>query len=284
MLPIQQQVVARIKDWLRPHLLPRRFHAFGVGMPKTGTHSLAAVFARYRALHEPDRRDFMRIIMERAKGELSDAAARGELRRLDRHLWAELISSWTNYLLLDMLLEEYPRAKFVLTIRDCYSWLDSMFNELLGRKHSEYMVQFHRWYADTLSPGSHEHGDRVLAERGLWPLDSWVRAWNQHNSRVIEMVPSDRLLVIRTSDIRTEIPRLAEFLGVPADTLDASRSHEFKAEAKFGLLSEIDESYLRARVEARCAGLMGKYFPEIRGIADVPSYRHREATPARMAG
>src|SRR5262245_35407266 len=152
MLSIKQEVIARIKDLLRPHVMPRRFHAFGVGMPKTGTHSLAAVFSRYRALHEPERRHFMGIIMERTKGNLSESGARERLRWLDRRLWSELNSSWTNYMLLDLLLDEYPRAKFVLTIRDCYSWLDSMLNELLGRTHADYMVYFHRWYADTLSP------------------------------------------------------------------------------------------------------------------------------------
>src|SRR5262245_45459608 len=67
-----RSLVSRIKSRLRPLLLPRRFHAFGVGMPKTGTHSLAAVFERYRALHEPERIHFMQLIMARTNGEWSD--------------------------------------------------------------------------------------------------------------------------------------------------------------------------------------------------------------------
>jgi hypothetical protein len=50
----------------------------------------------------------------------------------------------------------------------------------------------------------------------------------------MSIVPRDRLLVVRTQDIRDDISRLAQFMGVPAETLDAGRSHEFKAEAKFG--------------------------------------------------
>lgn len=245
-------------------------------MPKTGTHSLAAVFNRYRAWHEPAIEQFMQIIMARANEGLSDAAARDRLRQLDRRMWLELNSSYVNYFLLDLLLDEYPKAKFLLTIRDCYSWLDSMFNQLLARTHGEYQMQFHKWYASTLSPGAHEPGDRVLSDRGLWPLDPWLQAWSQHNDHVMATVPSDRLLVIRTQDIRREIPRLADFLELPADTLDAGRSHEYKAEAKFGLLSDIDPDYLHARVEARCGDLMKKYFPEIRTLSDVPAYRPRD--------
>ncbi len=86
---------------------------------------------------------------------------------------------------------------------------------------------------------SHKDGEKVLEEHGLIPLDGWLRFWNEHNSSVLNLVPSDRLLIVRTPDIRQDIPRMADFLGVPVDTLDASRSHEHKAAKKFGLLSRI---------------------------------------------
>jgi hypothetical protein len=277
MLATKQNLLSSVRDWLRPHVRPRRFHAFGVGMPKTGTHSLAGVFSRYRAWHEPERQHVMQIIMARANGDLADSAARDQVRRLDRRMWLELNASWHNYLLLDLLVEEFPRAKFVLTIRDCYSWLDSILNEVLGRTHSEYMKEFHRWYAGTFTPGSHDDGDRVLADHGLWPLDMWLQAWNQHNSRVISLVPSDRLLIVRTQDIRSDIPKLAEFLGRRPETLDAGRSHEFKAEAKLGLLSKMDRNYLQSRVEAQCADLMQRFFPEIRSLSDVRGFRPADA-------
>jgi hypothetical protein len=280
MLAFRHQIVSRIKDLLRPHVRPRRFHAFGVALPKTGTHSLAAVFSRYRAWHEPDRDYYAQIVVGRTTGELSDSATLDLLRQLDRRWWLELNSSWLNYFFLDLLLAEYPQAKFVLTIRDCYSWLDSMFNQVLARSHADspQLAEFYRWYADILVPGSHEDGDRVLAERRLWPLDAWLRFWNQHNTRILALVPRERLLVVRTQDIRREIPRLAEFLGVPPDTLDAGRTHEHKAEAKFGLVSDIDENYLHARVAARCGDLMEKFFPEIRSVSDVPGLT-RDAVP-----
>jgi hypothetical protein len=274
---------SRVREWLRPYVRPRRFHAFGIGMPKTGTHSLAGVFINYRAEHELAMEQFIQIIMARANGEISVAAARKRVRQLDRRLWLELNASWTNYLVLDLLIDEFPQAKFVLTIRDCYSWLDSMFNQLLGREHSEYRTQFHRWYAESLSPGTHESGDRVLAERGLWPLDLWLRGWHLHNSRMLDLVPSDRLFVVRTQDIRQEIPRMAEFMGVPPETLDAGRSHAYKADAKFKLLSELDADYLHERVQARCGDLMKKYFPEVRGLSDIPGYRPQDLAPSANA-
>lgn len=283
MLTLEQDFTSRVKDWLRPHVRPRRFHAFGVGGPKTGTHSLAGVFSRYRAWHEPLIEHFMQVIMARASGGLSDSAARDQIGKLDRRMWLEFNASYINYWLLDLLLDEYPQARFVLTIRDCYSWLDSMFNHVLARSHGEIQDQFHHWYIDSLSPGSHQDGDRALAERGLWPLDLWLRAWNYHNARILALVPSDRLLIVCTQNIRRDIPRMAEFLGIPPDTLDAGRSHEYKAAAKFGLLSKIDQNYLHTQVAERCGELMNRFFPEIRGVSDVPGYRPSDAAPLAMA-
>ena len=281
MLAFAQQIVPGIKDLLRPHVRPRRFHAFGVALPKTGTHSVAGIFSRYRAWHEPDRDYYAQIAVGRTTGELSDAATLDLLRRLDRRWWLELNSSWLNYFFLDLLVAEYPRAKFVLTVRDCYSWLDSMFNQVLARSHADspQLAQFYKWYAGILDPGSHEEGDRVLAEHGLWPLDAWLRFWNQHNTRIMALVPRERLLIVRTQDIRRDIPRLAEFLEVPPNTLDSGRSHEHRAEAKFGLVPKIDEKYLHERVAARCGDLMKKFFPEIRSVSDVGGLEPRHAAP-----
>lgn len=280
MIANQPELLSLARDWLRPHVRPRRFHAFGIGMPKTGTQSLAAIFSGYRAWHEPAREEFMQIIMARANGALTETTTRDAVRRLDRRMWLELNSSWINYMLLDILLEAYPRAKFVLTLRDCYSWADSIWNEILGRVHDEYQVQFQRWYGESLSPGTHVEGDRVLAEHGVWPLDMWLRAWHQHTRRVLATVPAERLLVIRIQDLHSELPRLAEFLGVPVETLDARRSHEHKAAAKFGLLAKIDPQYLHERVEARCGDLMRTFFPDIQSPAAVTGLAPKQAQSA----
>lgn len=273
---LESEIKDLVRYWTFPHLRPRRFHAFGVGTAKSGTHSLDRILGHYRAFHEPERERFMGIIMARADGAISNSRARDEVRKLDRRKWLEFNSSYLNYFLLDLLLDAFPQAKFVLTIRDCYSWLDSIFNELLARPHGEYQTRFHRWYAESLSLKPHEKGDQVLSEHGLWPLDGWLRVWSQHNARVLALVPDDRLLIIRTPDIRRDMPRLAEFLDISPDTLDATRSHEYKAERKLGLLSRIDEEYLSACVDARCGDLMRRFFPEIRRLSDVPGYQPQD--------
>ncbi len=262
-----------IRYWTFPLFRPRHFHAFGVGMPKSGTHSLEAIFGGYRTWHEPRIVRFMEIVRRRSDGDLTDTQARDILRGLDRRMWLEFNSSWINYFLLEMLIDEYPEARFVFSIRDCYSWLDSILNQLLGRDQGDYECQFQRWYGDSLTREAHKDGEQVLEEHGLWPLDSWFRFWNEHNTGVLNLVPSDRLLIVRTPEIRQDIPRMADFLGVSVETLDASRSHEHKVAKKFGLLSRIDEACLSEGVDKHCKDLMERFFPEIQQLSDVRGYR-----------
>jgi len=265
-----------IRYWAFPLLRPRRFHAFSIGLAETGTHSLQAIFDDYRTWHEPRMVRFMEIVRRRSEGDLTDSEARDILRGLDRRMWLELNSSYINHFLLELLIEEYPQARFIFTIRDCYSWLDSMFNQFLGRDPADYELQFKRWYGDSMTKEVHKDEERVLEEHGLWPLDGWLRFWNEHNSNVLNLVPSDRLLIVRTPDIRDDIPRMADFLGVPVDTLIASRSHEHKAAKKFGLLSKIDGEFLSECVDKNCKDLMERFFPEIQQLADVRGYRAQD--------
>jgi hypothetical protein len=53
MLAFRPQIVSSIKD-LRPHVRPRRFHAFGVALPKTGTHSLPVFSVTAHGMNPPD--------------------------------------------------------------------------------------------------------------------------------------------------------------------------------------------------------------------------------------
>ena len=73
---------------------------------------------------------------------------------------------------------------------------------------------------------------------------------------MVEHVPADRLLVLRTPDIRDRADRLAAFAGVRLDTLDLERSHEFQGPVKHHVLDELDPAYLDARLHEHCDALV----------------------------
>ena len=49
----------------------------------------------------------------------------------DRDRWLELDSSALNYFFLDIFVDRFPESRFVLTLREPLSWLDSVFNQFL---------------------------------------------------------------------------------------------------------------------------------------------------------
>src|SRR5262245_35731672 len=107
----------------------RRTQLFCLGAAKTGTHSIAEMFSRnVRSRHEAEASDVMRMILDWRGGQISEAEMRSWVQARDRKLALEVDSSLLNFDMLEILLKEFPDARYLLTIRDCYSWLNSMAN------------------------------------------------------------------------------------------------------------------------------------------------------------
>ena len=71
--------------------------------------------------------------MSVARGSLQNSDLTAYIKKRDRSRYLEVDSSQVNAFLLDILLQEFSEARFILTIRDCYSWLDSIINHSLLR-------------------------------------------------------------------------------------------------------------------------------------------------------
>ena len=242
---------------------PRKTHLYGVGTGKSGTHSLAAIFSdSLRVAHEPERFKLINVILATAAGRLKDEQLRRNLLKRDRRLWLEVDSSQLNFFLLDKLLALFPDAKFILTIRDPYAWLDSTINHQLGLGRSEKWIQLHdlRYRPDL---HAHTRLEDPLKEKGLYSLDGYLAYWANHIRTVINSVSKDRLLVIRTDQLSDSMSEIAKFAGVPRSSLNEARSHTFKAHRKFHVLRELDQTYLADKLAQHCGELLGQFFPEM---------------------
>ena len=247
--------------------LPRRIHAYCVGMLKSGTHSVAGLFLRhYRAFHEPNVKQIVDAVMAEKSAKMNEMDRRDFVRARDRRLWLEFDSSAFNVFFLDTIVQEFPEAKFILPIRDCYSWVDSVFNHKRGREVPVYLQAFlSHWFR---APSDCLPEEKPLLQYNLFPLTTYLKAWERHNRYVIDTVPNDRLLVVRTNDIAHSLPEIARFLEIPVETLDYSRSHSFRAPRKFGTLLEMDTDFVDRNAQEICGDLMQQYFPDIKTVGD----------------
>jgi hypothetical protein len=192
---------------------------FGVGCAKTGTNSLSGMFERhYRSAHEPQADALIDLILEQQK--LSRAQFRQAVRDLLDPLDLEVNASQLNGYIVRTLVALYPRAMFVLTLRDPKAWLHSFANHQRNRAALPVGSAWAR-FRDL------RFGDGETADpNAIYPMDRYFRYWLEHNARVIKTVPSERLLVIRTENLDAEIPRLAAFLRVPESTIAQAHANQ----------------------------------------------------------
>ena len=254
-----------------PHL---RFKAYGVGMAKTGTVSIHTIFrkAQYRcAEHEPESRFLTNKILAFYNGKINTNEFTRYVKHRDRRLALEIDVSHLNYHLLDILVNEFNEAKFILTIRDCYSWVDSIINHWL----SVPMLIERRWWGAIRAKMAdywfkhdlfkHAKEEKILADKGLYTLDGYFSHWREHNSRVLAIVPEERLLVVKTKEIDQSISRIEKFLGITQGTLPHNIRENVRIK-KFNVLSQIDKDFLEEKANFHCKDLMDKFFPDVKGF------------------
>jgi len=243
--------------------MKRRFHAYGVGTGKSGTRSMAEIFSSgYRTAHEPHAKELLAIITALQKGVIDKQNFRKHIIYLDNKLQLEFNSSFLNNWQLDVLVAEFPDAKFILTIRDCYSWLNSFINGLFF-PHSQIPSENKRFLNMIFGKETHPYSkeERILYEGGGYTLDGLLSYWVKVNNEVLASVPKSRLLVVKTHEITGQMNKIADFLNIPPKTLDLTKSHMNKSRKHPNILANIDKDYLSAKVNLHCRVLMDKFFP-----------------------
>ncbi len=221
----------------------------------------------FRAAHEPDRPELLDAVVDFDEGHLTAREFDGYLLERDRRLQLEFDSSWANYFVMDRLATLFPEARFIQLIRDCFTWLESIINHLIVRTIPEDVQSILDWWFEP-SKYPYTEFDHGLQEAGVYSLDCFVTRWSIHAEGPAKAISPDRLITIRTPDIRSSARRLADFLNVPIDQIDTTKSHRNVGEKVRPLLSLVEKNYLDDTVARICKDSMNKYFPEIQGVSD----------------
>nr|WP_276570557.1 sulfotransferase [Halochromatium salexigens] len=246
----------------------RKCRLYCVGAAKSGTHSIAGMFDQtIRSGHEPESKQIIDKIIGLSEGKLNSQEMSSYIRKRDNRLCLDVDSSQLNFFLIDYLLKEFPDAKYLLTIRDCYTWLDSFINHSLRDKAEAkwIMLRDFRFGADKYS---HSEAEMILKRNGLYTLDGYLSYWANHNKKVLKTVPRNRLMVLDTLKISQHAYEIADFAGLPRSTIQIKNSHAFKNKQKFQILRQLPENYLEEKVQEYCEPIMREIFPHIKSIND----------------
>jgi hypothetical protein len=248
----------------------RQFHVYNVGIPKTGTTSIASLFRQYKTGHEFMFGETVEHIIAYYHKKIAAETFRKYIRFRDCEGKLEMDSSSFNHYYLDILEEEFPDAKFIFTIRDCYSWMNSYLNMLLRwRKYHQttqskiptWQIEYGRFQFGEFDPDGFSL-PQALKLRLPDMLDRFLRCWSEYNGRVLDRLPAERSIVIRTHEISGSLIKLAHFVGVAENRLAADGKHSNYGLGKINLLKFVDRDLLEDRCNHYCGNLMNSLFPE----------------------
>lgn len=248
-----------VQSPLWPLLRPRRFHVFGVGAPKTGTHSIARLFQYFRSGHEAHAVETIEVLKKWKNDQLLGSELRKALRRRDR-TWrlecdvAHFLGPFTPY-----LVDLFPDAKFILTVREPRSWLRSVIDQCINNSRERLLdltpqcrwAQLRDLYYGP-PPNEYPPEEMPLKEYNLHTISGFLEHWTEHNRTVLDHVPSDRLLVVRTKNISQSLSRIASFVGVERDSLRERQRHAYEAPERHHILEDIDAHYLNRKIRRHC--------------------------------
>lgn len=280
-----KKVIKRARYWITPFLerMPdsffpsksRRLHGYCFGMPKTGA---APVIARmflpeFRAAHEPEVRFFSYRVLAYRNGKYSRRDLEAYLRKRDNRLQLEMESSYLNSEIVDVLVDLFPDAKFVLTMQDCFSWLEAFVNfQFKLKKPSRFSLSRDRVKLDHLNNymqmqsgqyfNSYAEEEAPLQQLGFLSLDACFAFWKNQNERILRAVPAERLLVLRVDKIDDSRPLLETFFGIPGGSLSAPFRTP-PVDEPTQVLESIPKEFIWKKAQEHCGTVMMQHFPEI---------------------
>ena len=153
-----------------------RVSAFCVGQAKSGTASLCGMLSTsHRAAHEAEREALLEMILRESRHEVTAPDFREFLLERDARLDLEYDISWANQFAIGYLLAVFPAAKFIVLIRDCSSWLESLIGHLVSRDVPPDVRAFLRWW---FQPARYPHSPSGSCPRSAGALlDRGIPAW-----------------------------------------------------------------------------------------------------------
>jgi len=195
---------------------------FGVGLPKTGTTSIAYLLGPERhGYHEKNRARSINVIRLYCSGDINI----GRLERwfVIRDIYLYPVFDIAHYYgaIADEMVGLFPNSKFLITLRDCYSWAQSFGNQVIKRWRwkngwsedcEDYLVKWQKYQFGHPGAWSYPSPESELQEVGMPPLSVLYQYYRGRNRKLLDAIPPDRRIVLKTSELSQSISRIEHSL------------------------------------------------------------------------
>lgn len=242
-----------------------RFHAYGVGLPKTGTTSLSAMMANYRTGHEASLDWLADAAVARVRNQIDDGSFWESVRARFVPLRGEMDVVTCHHMYVDILQEKYPKAKFIVTYRDVRSWANSLLGLVMTWRRAPFDRRrdrdWYRSYGDWISEGTFSIDPADITDDTA-ALPALIRSWASYMRSMPALLPPERTMWIKTSELTQRVPELADFLNIPTKTIVMDNVHSNISTATCDRFTIADRAEIDRVYTEHCAELMAEHFPE----------------------
>jgi hypothetical protein len=230
----------------------RRLHVYCLGAAKTGTTSMAGIFAKhYRSASEPCIVDVMLKAELMLKQQLSEKQIVSWLLARDKQMNLDVESSHPLSYFAPWLPDLFPQAKFIISIREPLSWLRSRLDF-----HKQVMPPKWARYRDFIWSRGHQDyapEEQLLSELGLYSLDGYLSQYSEQYRILFDNIPEAKRLIVNTSAIDHSVPKIEQFLSLPANTIQAVHLNSLRNKAN--ILQRLDVDFVNKKIQQHCGWL-----------------------------
>jgi len=221
---------------------------------------MCEMFARsFPSDHEFQVEDVLDTLVNRISGSMTDAEIRAFVRNRAATKPLVMDSCGAHFGILDILVEEFPEAKFLLTLRSVYSWM----NSCVGKLYGDFVGGWGSRAGDFMNALTFlPDGTLLLEDRSGSKicLEQMMKAWVSINRRIQQVVPADRLLMLNTEELARSTGAIASFCGIEESLLDGCHSNPGQSS---DFLKGFDAGKLQRLVDRHCSELMTERYPGV---------------------
>ena len=203
-------------EGILPKVSKQLTHAYCIGLPRSGTHTLAHILGNEcRTIHEPLKKKTIHFIINRMPYASHKEINKWLLLR-DKVLGIDIEATHFLHYFAGNLSTLFPKAKFILTIRDPLEWLESELNRNYSASKSAYWRALEE-YRYNLPSLAHETINEVWQPSNE-RIASYITYWKNHIERTTQSVPENRLLLLNTKDLNHSKHTIYNFLGLDPES------------------------------------------------------------------
>lgn len=214
----------------------RQLHIVNLSLPKTGTKSVAGLFSAFRARHEYQFDAATKILEAYDDGKISRVELSAFLLTRQALGQLEVDSSSVNFWFAREFTTLMPQAKFIVVVREPFSWLESVLAHLQrdaidastrGSPFPASLMRLAKVSGVCFDPSLAQDAEayrKALPELSRQLLQFWV----SQNERILAVVPRNRRLILGTEYLSVSHRALSSFAGIEPGMLTTTSGHLHK--------------------------------------------------------